>query len=68
VEIDMPLDDESADGETVGKERPARSAKPLLLDALDLDDQAILDDQPDLAEPDAPDGLANLVQIEVAGG
>ena len=54
----MPLDDESADL-TDGGSGPkpvgrAGSTQALLLNALDLNDQSILDDQPDLADIGCP--------------
>jgi len=60
-EINKPLVDESAIAS-------ASSAKPLLLDAFDLDDDAILDDHPDLTIPDAADGPPDTVQIEICCG
>jgi len=61
IERSSPLVDESAIAS-------ASSAKPLLLDAFDLDDDAILDDHPDLTIPDAADGPPDAVQIEICCG
>jgi hypothetical protein len=40
----------------------------LLLDALDLDDDAVLNDHPNLAVPDAFDGEPDLVQVDGGNG
>jgi hypothetical protein len=61
----MPLVDESA---VSGRSVEGSSAESLLLDALDLDDESILDDHADLAVLDALDGLPDLIQVEIAGG
>jgi hypothetical protein len=45
-----------------------RSAKPLLLDSLNLDDDSILDDHTDFTEADAFYGCPHMVQVQVAGG
>ena len=60
-EINKPLVDESATAS-------ASSAKPLFLDAFDLDDDSILDDHPDLAIPDAADGPPDAIQIDIHRG
>jgi hypothetical protein len=61
VERFSPLVDESSIGS-------ASSAKPLLLDALDLDNDAVLDDHTDLTIPDAADSSPDAVQIEICRG
>jgi hypothetical protein len=45
-----------------------RSAKPLLLDSLNLDDDSILDDHADFTETDAFYGCPHMIQVQVAGG
>jgi hypothetical protein len=45
-----------------------RSAKPLLLDSLNLDDDSILDDHTDFTEANAFYGCPHMIQVQVAGG
>jgi hypothetical protein len=46
----------------------AASAKSLLLDTINLDDDSVLDDQPDLSIPDSAHSLPDAVQIKFTRG
>jgi hypothetical protein len=46
----------------------AASAQALFLQAIDLDDLAVLDDHADLAEANAADGGPDPLEVEVARG
>ena len=41
-------------------------AQPLLFEPLNLNDEAVLDDHPDLAELNAADRRPNLLQVKLA--
>ena len=68
VEINKPLVVESAGCRRRENRRGMNVglAQPLLFEPLNLNDEAVLDDHPDLAELNAADRRPNLLQVKLA--